>query len=77
MAQRQIATATGIRIKWNEAMNKEEAMVGVIGGADGPTAVFITSSWSMTDVMVAGMFLTAAVGAVILACWLYRRYKGR
>ena len=49
----------------------------IIGGADGPTAVFITSSWSMADVMVAGMFLTAAVGAVILACWLYRRYKGR
>ena len=52
-------------------------MVGVIGGADGPTAVIITSSWSMADVMVAGMFLTAAVGAVILARWLYRRYKGR
>ena len=47
----------------------------IIGGSDGPTAVFI--SWSMADVMVAGMFLVAAIGAVILACWLYRRYKGR
>ena len=57
-------------------MERTEAMV-IIGGADGPTAVFITSSWSMADVMIAGMFLTAAVGAVILARWLYRRYKRR
>ena len=75
MARRQIATATVIRTKRNEAMNKEEAMIGVIGGADGPTAVFI--SWSITDIIIAGMFLVAAIGAVILACWLYRRYKGR
>ena len=68
MAQRQIVTAIGMQKKWGNIMV-------IIGGSDGPTAVFI--SWSITDIIIAGMFLVAAIGAVILACWLYRRYKGR
>ena len=58
----------------------EAASIGIIGGADGPTAIFITSiptQWWMQPVVIAGLF--AALAAACLAVWLLlrRRNDGR
>ena len=45
--------------------------IGVIGGADGPTAIFVTSNpWPL--ILVAGL----AVGAILaLLAWLFLKRK--
>lgn len=58
----------------------EASSIGIIGGADGPTAIFITSiptQWWMQPVVIAGLF--AALAAACLAVWLLlrRRNDGR
>ncbi len=58
----------------------EAASIGIIGGADGPTAIFITSiptQWWMRPEVIAGLF--AALAATCLAVWLLlrRRNDGR
>lgn len=52
-------------------------MVGIIGGADGPTAVIVTSSLTAIDAIPALMFLAASIGVMILARWLYHWYQER
>lgn len=49
--------------------------MAIIGESDGPTAILLTSDFQ--NKIIGGIFLLAAVGAVILACWLYRRYTRR
>ncbi len=49
----------------------EAAAVGVIGGADGPTAIFITSHLS-PGLLLCGALALLAVGG-LLAFWFYRR----
>ena len=46
-------------------MQKESASIGVIGGADGPTAVFVTSSPAMGHI--------AAVVLLIVGIWGFLR----
>ncbi len=70
-----LATAAPELIHSGEAAN-----IGIIGGADGPTAIFITSiptQWWMQPVVIAGLF--AALAAACLAVWLLlrRRNDGR
>ncbi len=51
----------------------EDVSVGVIGGADGPTAVFVTAApfWWVPFALIG-----AAIAAVIAAVILRRRKKG-
>lgn len=48
--------------------------VGIIGGSDGPTAVFVTGGldWPVIVLIAAGIL---AVAGVIF--WLWRRWKGK
>lgn len=51
---------------------RESASLGIIGGADGPTSIFITSSPNVVDwdiVIMVGMFLLGLAGYY----WLCRR----
>ena len=49
---------------------KEAASVGIIGGADGPTAVFVTGNplW-----MTLALLAVVAVAAAAVALWLRSR----
>lgn len=49
-----------------------ESTIGIIGGADGPTAIFLASTAD-------GSLLAAACAFVLLAAgiWLYCRKKGK
>lgn len=49
--------------------------MAIIGGPDGPTAILLTPDFQ--NRIISSMLLLAAVGAVILAYWLYRRYTRR
>lgn len=48
--------------------------VSIIGGADGPTAVFVTSVYSNVFV---GAIALAVVLAAGLVWWLIRKFKNR
>lgn len=52
-------------------------LIGIIGGTDGPTAVMVTSNLTAADAVPALLFLAASIGVMILARWIYRRYKDR
>lgn len=57
-------------------VNQELSAVGVIGGADGPTAIFITSTQTPglnRDALLAGLLLAAGIAGYILL----RRCKPR
>ncbi len=53
---------------------EEEASIGIIGGADGPTAVFVAST-IMSPAMIAASILTIAmiIGAVIAVILIHKR----
>lgn len=50
---------------------KEAASVGIIGGADGPTAVFVTSGWNWQNICG----LLGVIAAVVLAALIIHRNK--
>ncbi len=45
--------------------------IGIIGGADGPTAIFI-SSGSLTQVVI-GALITICIAAVVILCVIKKR----
>ena len=52
--------------------------VGVIGGADGPTAIFVTTDWRAVYqlfVLLAGVCLGVAVGIFVRRAWKKWHYK--
>lgn len=46
----------------------QAASIGIIGGADGPTAIFVTSSINWQRVCILVSAIAAAVLAVALIC---------
>ena len=52
--------------------SKEAASIGIIGGADGPTAIFITSN--INWLQVCG-WIGVMVVAVVVALMIYRNKK--
>ena len=52
--------------------NKEDASIGMIGGADGPTAVFVTSQihWPLV-----GLWVGIIVVTILVAVIIYRNRK--
>lgn len=49
----------------------DTASIGIIGGADGPTAIFVTSSVNVAD----GILLTLVLIASLLGIYLTRKKK--
>ena len=52
--------------------NNEAASIGIIGGADGPTAVFVSSN--INRLHVCG-FVGLILGAVLVGAFIYRSKK--
>ena len=52
--------------------SSESASVGIIGGADGPTAIFVTSN--INWLYVCG-FIGIIVVAILVALFIYRKKK--
>ena len=55
----------------NRALETEAASIGVIGGADGPTAIFVTTSGPDWDLVIAGAVLIVS----LIGYWYLRRKK--
>ena len=53
---------------------KESASVGIIGGADGPTAILVTSNISWLDICVFGGVIVIAIS---VALFIYRNKKNK
>ena len=53
---------------------EEEASIGIIGGADGPTAIFVASA-VMSPALIAAAILTVAmiIGAVVAVILIHKR----
>ena len=52
--------------------SSEAASIGVIGGADGPTAIFVTSNTNWLNI---GGFLAAAAVAIWVVVIIYNNQK--
>lgn len=52
-------------------MNEKEA-IAIIGGADGPTSIFIAGKIGAGDIILGVLLVVAVVG---LAVWLWKRRK--
>ncbi|MEM1485218.1 hypothetical protein V6615_10100 [Oscillospiraceae bacterium PP1C4] len=70
---KKVISALGFGVLLLSGCANDSASVGVIGGADGPTAVFVASSASPSGYVAGGIVVLAAlaVGAFIL----WRRHK--
>ncbi len=54
---------------------EQEAAIGIIGGADGPTAIFVTASFDLRAIIVLVIALLAAVACLVLLLRKKRNYK--
>ena len=48
--------------------NTESDSIGIIGGADGPTAVFVTSNINWAEIFCVIGIITVAVFVVLILC---------
>lgn len=46
--------------------------IGIIGGSDGPTSVFIASSYSWYEIAIIAIVCILAIGLIV---WLIRKNK--
>lgn len=53
----------------------QNSSVGIIGGADGPTAIFVTSSLSPLSVLLVAAAAVLVVGAVVFAVHRHNKNK--
>ena len=53
----------------------QNGSVGIIGGADGPTAIFVTSSLSPLSVLLAAAAALLVAGAVVFAVRRHNKNK--
>lgn len=54
---------TGLLVHLLNLSMGERNSVGIIGGADGPTAIFVTSSWTPTDLLPWALLLVMGIVA--------------
>lgn len=52
---------------------KKAASIGIIGGADGPTAVFFTHKWKHR--MALPLIIAAAAAGITIITVIYRKQK--
>ena len=50
--------------------SKEAASIGIIGGADGPTAIFVTSNVNWLNI---GIFLAAVIVAILVVVMIRKK----
>ncbi len=67
-----IATLGALSIVLSGCKAEESASIGVIGGAHGPTAVFVTGGSMSMVMMIAGGLIVAAL-AVVIAVFVSKR----
>ena len=48
--------------------------MGVIGGADGPTVIFVTGNLNLAGAVLVVLLIAAAAGAAV---WFFRRNRKR
>lgn len=53
----------------------QNSSVGIIGGADGPTAIFVTSSFSPLSVLLVAAGAVLVVAAVVVAVYRHNKNK--
>ena len=53
---------------------KESASIGIIGGADGPTAIFVASNINWLDIFA---FIGVVIVAVLVGLIIYRNKKNK
>jgi Na+-transporting methylmalonyl-CoA/oxaloacetate decarboxylase beta subunit len=53
----------------------QNGSVEIIGGADGPTTIFVTSSFSPFSVLLVAAAAVLVVGAVVLAVYQHGKNK--
>lgn len=58
------------------AMNAQSASIGIIGGADGPTAIFLTETLFFTNPVFTALVLSIAVCIVSAIVWAVSKKKG-
>ena len=51
---------------------KEASSIGIIGGADGPTAIFVTGKLPLFALLAAGL---AAAAVLALLIWLFLKRR--
>lgn len=71
---KKLTALMGITIFLLSGCTQESVSLGVIGGADGPTAVFVSAApfWWVTPLILAVLLVGAAV---ILGKWMKNRKK--
>lgn len=67
-----ILTLSSMMMLLTGCANKEAASIGVIGGADGPTAIFVTSKINWFA-MVSG--IAAIIIIIVAIIYFFRRKK--
>lgn len=70
MKQRAMIPAALAALLTGCAASKEAAAIGIIGGADGPTAIFVSSRLQVLPALI-------AAAAFIVCILLFVRYKKR
>lgn len=50
---------------WNKLTVEEAASIGIIGGADGPTAIFVTNKVTPTTMIGMGVWILGIIGGVL------------
>lgn len=51
------------------------ATVGIIGGADGPTAIFVTGVPSLSEILCMALVAAAVIGGVVFFVRKHRKKK--
>lgn len=57
--------------------DKEAASIGIIGGADGPTAIFVTSNINLTNLLAVCGIIALIAALIIILIIIYRRKKNK
>lgn len=61
--------------KAKEENNVQLATVGIIGGADGPTAIFVTGVPSFLKILCMALVAAAVIGGVVFFVRKHRKKK--
>lgn len=61
--------------KAKEENDVQLATVGIIGGADGPTAIFVTGVPSFSEILCMALVAAAVIGGVVFFVGKHRKKK--
>ena len=61
--------------KTKEENNVQLTTLGIIGGADGPTAIFVTGVPSLSEILCMALVAAAIIGGVVFFVRKHRKKK--